>query len=594
MIKDYLAKDLPIFSWPNFNYMLRDIESRFADRVAFRYRARGAREFEEWSYERLGRESASLASFLFAHGLSRGDRVAIWSENRPEWGAAYMAVVAAGLVAVPIDILLPEDDVGRVLKAAEVHAVIASGRFSGRILELLSAVPRAAAGVAIGIDGAPDGGASWAEASSFAGGPGLPAPETIAPDADASIIFTSGTTGVPKGVVLSHSGIIVNFDASIRSLPITQDDVFMCVLPLHHTYPTTCSLVSPLAVGAAITMVEKVVGKVIVDDVRDTGGTVMIAVPLLYDKLAQALIQGVRAKGAPIRALVGAMRLASRTLCALGLPGPGRFLFKGLRSKSGLGSLRLLVAGGGPLSASTARVFDEFGFTIVQGYGMSENGPLISTNTPRYHDHRSAGLVVSRTEIRIADANEDGIGEIQVTSPSLMKGYWRDPEATAAIFTPDGWLRTGDLGRIDRRGFIFITGRIKSLIVTAGGKNIYPEEIEALFEGSRVVREILVIGKPAEGAGARENAAEAVAAAIVPDMEGITADHGAAVAGDASALRELVKAEVERVNRSLPPYKKVSDFHVRSEEFEMTSSRKIKRYLYKTWAAAKGGFTVLP
>jgi long-chain acyl-CoA synthetase len=195
---------------------------------------------------------------------------------------------------------------------------------------------------------------------------------------------------VPKGVVLSHSGIIVNFDASIRSLPITQDDVFMCVLPLHHTYPTTCSLVSPLAVGAAITIVEKVVGKVIVDDVRDTGGTVMIAVPLLYDKLAQALIQGVKAKGAPIRALVGAMRLASRTLCALGLPGPGRVLFKGLRSKSGLGSLRLLVAGGGPLSATTARVFDEFGFTIVQGYGMSENGPLIATNTPRYHDHRSA------------------------------------------------------------------------------------------------------------------------------------------------------------------------------------------------------------
>jgi long-chain acyl-CoA synthetase len=591
MIKDYLAKDLPAFDWPNFNYMLRDIGSRFAERVAFRYRGRGAREFEEWSYKRLGRESASLASFLFSRGLSRGDRVAIWSENRPEWGAAYMAIVAAGLVAVPIDVLLPEDDVGRVLKAAEVSAVIASGRFSGRVLELLSAVPRvdAGSGIAVGLDGAPEGGASWAEASTFAGGPGLPAPETISPDADASIIFTSGTTGLPKGVVLSHSGIIVNFDASIRSLPITKDDVFMCVLPLHHTYPTTCSLVSPLAVGASITIVEKVVGKVIVDDVRDTGGTVMIAVPLLYDKLAQAVMQGVKAKGAPIRALVGAMRLASRSFCALGLSGPGRILFKGLRGKSGLGSLRLLVAGGGPLSASTARVFDEFGFTIVQGYGMSENGPLISTNTPRHHDHRSAGLVVSRTRVRIAEANEEGVGEIQVTSPSLMKGYWRDPEATAAIFTPDGWLRTGDLGRIDSRGFIFITGRIKSLIVTAGGKNIYPEEIEALFEGSRVVREVLVVGKPAaEGAGAGENAAEAVAAAIVPDVEAISADHGAAVAGDPSALRELVKVEVERVNRSLPPYKKVSDFHVRSEEFEKTSSRKIKRYLYKTWAAVIG------
>jgi long-chain acyl-CoA synthetase len=611
LIKDYLATDIPTFDWPNFNYMLRDVCSRFSGRTAFRYRSRGARDFEEWSYERLGRESAALASFLLSLGLARGDRVAIWSENRPEWGAAYMAIVAAGLVAVPIDALLTEEEVARVLRAADARAAVASGRFSGRLCELLSEIAGAAA--AIGLDGlpaAPPSGkgpsaptlASWAQVADFRGGPGLPAPETIAPEADASIIFTSGTTGAPKGVVLSHAGIIANFDASIHSLPISEEDVFMCVLPLHHTYPTTCSLVSPLAVGAAITIVEKIVGRVIVDDVSDTGGTVMIAVPILYDKLAQALDQGIKAKGAPVRAAVGALRAISRAGCALGLPGLGRILFKGLRARSGLGSLRLLVAGGGPLSASTARVFDELGFCIVQGYGMSENGPLISTNTPRHHDHSSAGLVVKRTEVRIADRNEAAVGEIQVRSPSLMKGYWKDPEATAAIFTEDGWLRTGDIGRIDRRGFIYITGRIKSLIVTAGGKNIYPEEIEALFEGSRVVREALVLGKPA--AAARSEAqprgdagaegatvgvvAEEVAAVLVPDLESIEADRGADFAGDAKALRGLVKAEVERVNRSLPPYKKISDFHLRAQEFEKTSSRKIKRYLYKTWAEATG------
>jgi long-chain acyl-CoA synthetase len=603
-IKDYLATDLPTFDWPNFNYLLRDICSRFSDRIAFRYRSRGAKEFKEWTYERLGREGAALASFLLSRGLSRGDRVAIWSENRPEWGAAYMAIVAAGLVAVPIDALLPEEEVGRVLQAAEVGAVIASGRFSVRLGELLSEV--AGASIAIGLDEAPEKEApalaSWARVSRFSGGPGLPSPESIPSDADASIIFTSGTTGAPKGVVLSHAGIIANFDASIHSLPISKEDVFMCVLPLHHTYPTTCSLVSPLAVGAAITIVEKVVGRMIIDDARDTGGTVMIAVPLLYDKLAQALEQGIEAKGLPVSVAVGVLRALSRAGCGLGLPGLGRALFKGLRARSGLGSLRLLVAGGGPLSAATARVFDEFGFRIVQGYGMSENGPLISTNTPRHHDHRSAGLVVKRTEVRIADRNEGGVGEIQVRSPSLMKGYWKDPEATAAIFTEDGWLRTGDIGRIDRRGFIYITGRIKSLIVTAGGKNIYPEEIEALFEGSRVVSEALVVGKPAalargeaavkgeDGADGMDGgiAAEKVAAVLVPDYEAIKADLGAELAGDEAALRELVKAEVERVNRSLPLYKKISDFHVRSVEFEKTSSRKIKRYLYKTWEAATG------
>jgi long-chain acyl-CoA synthetase len=603
MIRNYFAKNLPPFDWPNFNHMLRDICSSFPERVAFRYRSRGnrdasvAHEFETWTYERLGRVAAAFSSFLFSRGLKQGDRVAIWSENRPEWGAAYMSIVASGLVAVPIDMLLPEEDVGRVIQTADVQAVVASGRFSDRLLELLEATPSAL--LAIGLDGPPLAGApaashgsivacaSWAEAASFAGGSGLPAPETIASDADASIIFTSGTTGTPKGVVLSHSGIIANFDASIRSLPITKDDVFMCVLPLHHTYPTTCSLVSPLAVGASITIVEKLVGKVVVDDVRDSGGTVMIAVPLLYDKLAQAMIQGVKAKGPFTRATVGILRSISKLGCGLGLPGIGRVLLKGVRRQTGLGSLRLLVAGGGPLSASTASVFDEFGFTIVQGYGMSENGPLIATNTPRYHDHHSAGLIVNRTKIRIAEANEDGIGEIQVTSPSLMKGYWRNPEATAQVKTDDGWLRTGDLGRIDSRGFIFITGRSKSLIVTAGGKNIYPEEIEAYFEGSRVALEVLVVGKSrAESEGVA--VAEDVAAVIVPNLESIAADFGKQRAANDAAVRDLVKAEVERVNRGLPPYKKISDFYLRKTEFEKTSSKKIKRYLYKTWDAATG------
>jgi long-chain acyl-CoA synthetase len=593
MIRNYLAAGIPSFDWPNFNYMLRDIRSRFAERVALRHRCRGAVEFETWSYERLGREAESLASFLLSRGLRRGDRVAIWSENRPEWGAAYMSVVAAGLVAVPIDALLPEDEVGRVVARAEALAVVASGRFYAELAAVLRAAPSVA--VLVGLDGPPGpaaakglASASWIEASSFEGGPGLPDPASIAPDAEASIIFTSGTTGAPKGVVLSHSGIIANLDASIRSLPIGEDDVFMCVLPLHHTYPTTCCLLSPLAVGASVTIVEKVVGKVIVDDVRDSRGTVMIAVPLLYDKLAQALAQGVKAKPAPVRAAVLAMRALSRAGCALGLPGVGRALFKGLREQAGLSSLRLLVAGGGPLSPATARAYDELGFSIVQGYGMSENGPLISTNTPRFHDHRSAGLAVSRTRVRIASPDAEGVGEIQVTSPSLMKGYWRDPEETAKVFTEDGWLRTGDLGRVDSRGYIFITGRIKSLIVTAGGKNIYPEEIEALFDGSRVAREVLVLGKSlAESEGLR--AAEEVAAVIVPDLESIASDRGKAVAGDPAAVRELVKEEVERVNRSLPPYKKISDFRVRGAEFEKTSSKKIKRFLYKTWDSAADG-----
>lgn len=591
MITNYLDTTIPAFEWPNFNYMFRDVTTRFAERIALRYRARGERAFQEWTYAQLGKEGGALASFLLANGLSQGDRVAIWSENRPEWGVAYFGIVAAGLVAVPLDILLPEEDVARILATAEVSAVVASGKFSGGLSKLAASVPSAR--ILIGLDDSPKASlsdqktrslarASWTEVTAFEGGPALPDPASIASDALASIIFTSGTTGAPKGVGLSHSGIIANFDAAIHSLPITKDDVFMCVLPLHHTYPTTCSLVSPIAVGASVTICEKIIGKVIVDDARDSGGTVVIAVPLLYDKVAQGLLQGVKAKPAVVRAAVGAMRGISRIGIALGAPGIGRAILKGFRKAAGLGTVRLMVAGGGPLNASTARVFDEFGFTIVQGYGMSENGPLITTNTPRYHDHRSAGLVVKRTQVRISEPNEEGIGEIQVTSPSLMKGYWRNPEATASVITQDGWLKTGDLGRVDERGYVYITGRIKSLIVTAGGKNIYPEEIEALFDGSRVVREVLAVGRSRSGS----DAAEEVAAVVFPDLETIAVDQGAEHAADPTFVRELVKAEVERVNRSLAPYKKISEFHVRENEFQKTSSKKVKRFLYKTWEEA--------
>ena len=310
----------------------------------------------------------------------------------------------------------------------------------------------------------------------------------------------------------------------------------------------------------------------------------MIAVPLLYDKLAQALVQGVAARAAPLRALIGALLALSRLGLSLALPGIGVSLLSFVRAKTGFGSLRLLVAGGGPLSAGTAAVYDEFGFSIVQGYGMSENGPLISTNSPERRDHRSAGFPVRRTELRIAEAGSDGVGEIQVRSPSLMLGYWRDPEASAAALTADGWLHTGGLGFVDRRGFVFITGRIKSIIVTSGGKNVYPEEIESKFENSRVVKEILVLGKPA--AEGRPDLAENVAAVVVPDLEAMAAERGGEAAGDRELVRALVKEEIERVNRSLPPYKKITDFLVRETEFEKTSSRKIKRFLYRSWARA--------
>ncbi|HTX71681.1 MAG TPA: AMP-binding protein [Rectinemataceae bacterium] len=598
----------PPLDWPNFAVFLDEMAERYSSRVALRFRGRGSSEFEEWSYARLAAESRGLSAYLRSRGVMPGDRVAVWSENRLEWAAAYLGVVSAGMVAVPVDALADAAEFGAILSASEAAALVVSGRYRDSLEGLSREVKGLKACVILPAQTAdsaralPAGMIGWQEAVSQGAAVAVPQhPEAathektpdLGPGSLASIIFTSGTTGRPKGVMLSHGGIIANIDAARQALPIDAADVFMCVLPLHHTYSTTCSLLSPLSIGASVTICEKVVGKVIVDDVRDSQGSVMIAVPLLYDKLAQALLQGVAARPQLTRAFVGLLLGLSALGLRLSAPELGVRALAFLRNRTGLGSLRLLVAGGGPLNVSTAEVFDRFGFTIVQGYGMSENGPLITTNRIGHRDHRSAGLPVMRTGLRIAGTGQDGIGEIQVRSPSLMLGYWRDEESTAAAFTEDGWLRTGDLGRVDSRGFVFITGRIKSIIVTSGGKNIYPEEIESRFEGSSIVKELLVVGRAhadnRSSGGAREAGGaggETVCAVIVPDYEAIEATRGKAFAADRGLVFDLVKAEVERVNRSLPPYKKLSDFALREVEFEKTSSRKIKRYLYRSWSEA--------
>jgi long-chain acyl-CoA synthetase len=350
------------------------------------------------------------------------------------------------------------------------------------------------------------------------------------------------------------------------------------VLPLHHTYPTTCSFVAPLSCGASTIIVEKLVGKVVLDDIRDGGGTFLIAVPLLYDKVMAGINAGYQKLVPPLRAVLDIFRKKALREANKGNYEYGQKFFKFIRKKAGLDSLRIVVAGGGPLSPKTADFFDSLGFNIVHGYGMSENSPLISVNTPWHKRNVSVGLPVKYTEVKIADPDKEGIGEIVAKSPSIMLGYYENSEATAEVLTEDGWLRTGDLGYIDEDGFVYISGRKKNLIVSSGGKNIYPEEIEASFEGSRVIGQILVLGRKSDGG-------EQIFALAVPNYEALAEDYPGKDLGD-EFLTGLIKKEIEGVNRTLASYKKISDFALHREEFEMNAQRKIKRFLYKQYENA--------
>jgi long-chain acyl-CoA synthetase len=495
--------------------------------------------------------------------------------------AVWLGAAIAGLVIVPIDFLVSENECFNIIQITGARAFF----YSSRKYEFAASLRSRGISLEALVCLSKEGDTSYESFGADAGAQGLPPVEDIAEHDPVSIVFTSGTTGFAKGVTLHHKGIIANASAAVRSLRAVETDVFINVLPLHHTYPTTCSFISPLSVGAATIIVEKLVGKVVIDDIRDAGGTFLIAVPLLYDKVKTGIEQGYKKLPGILRAVLDMLRAAALDQAKKGNFRFGQKVFRFIRKKAGLASIRIMVAGGGPLTPKTADFFDSLGFNIVHGYGMSENSPLISVSTPWHKNNVSVGLPVKYTDVQIIDRDEDGIGEIAVKSPSIMLGYYENPGATAEMFTGDGYLKTGDLGFRDEKGFIYINGRKKNLIVSSGGKNIYPEEIEAHFEGSRIVGEILIVGRKE-----REFGGEQIFAVVYPNMEALAEDYpGKSL--DELVLHDLVKKEIEEVNRTLVGYKKISDFTLRQEEFEKNAQKKIRRFMYKSYEAPPAGPT---
>jgi long-chain acyl-CoA synthetase len=568
--KDYIA-DWPDMPHPNFIAWLDAVEGKWKDKPAILYRSGKQRDFTVWSFTRFGSECRRVARGLLAAGLKKGDRVVLWAENRPEWMAAWMGTVIAGCVIVPVDFMVAEAECANIIKITGARALFYSARkeqFARNLAEQ---------GIAIDVLScvSGEGSPAFEDFGRGAEGRSLPAVSDIDAHDPVSIVFTSGTTGFAKGVTLHHRGIIANTSAAILSLRAYDWDVFVNVLPLHHTYPTTCSFLAPLSCGASTIIVEKLVGKVVLDDIKEGKGTFLIAVPLLYDKVMAGINARYQKLFPPLRAVLDIFREKALREANKGNFEYGQRFFRFIRRKAGLESLRMTVAGGGPLSPKTADFFDSFGFNIVHGYGTSENSPLISVNTPWHKRNVSVGLPVKYTEVKILDTTEEGIGEIAIRSPSIMLGYYGNSEATAEVITDDGWLLTGDLGYLDDDGFIYISGRKKNLIVSSGGKNIYPEEIESHFEGSRLIGQILVLGRKEAKSGG-----EQIFALVVPNYEALAEDYPEKELSD-EFLTGLIKREIESVNRTLASYKKIADFALHREEFEMNAQRKIKRFLYK-------------
>jgi len=550
---------------------IKDCLNRAADEspdaIALRYKQDG--EWKTTSYSKLRERVWHVSEMLVKLGVAEGDRVAIYRENSPEWYELYHGIVGLGAIAVPVDAKLREQEVGHIFHNCGVSVVFASCRFAEVLAGMKERVRSLRAIVMLDCEGRNQHlcekvdhhtyNGMWPEVSEAAMAEGR-AFDRMSPaeDSPASFIYTSGTTGRQKGAVLSHRNFISNVEGILKVIDFSKEDNIVLILPLHHSFAFTTTVLVPIYIQCQVTLVENL--KTIKANMAETAPTVMLAVPLLLEKMLARIMEGIHAKKiAKLMYKVGLAKVIGRKV------------------KAGLGgALRLVVSGGAPISPSTLQAWSKLGFCIIEGYGITETAPVLTINPPGAQRVGTAGLPLGNVEIEIKDPNSEGVGEIIARGDNVMQGYYNNPEETAKILV-NGWYHTGDLGYFDEKGYLVISGRKKSLIVNREGKNIYPEEVEGQVMKSRYVLECLAMGyrEPDEDTGER------VGLIVVPNLEVFDAmeeQEGKRLTDQ--QIEGLVREDIRQQLSGLSDYKRPRKIEVRFDEFEKTTTQKVKRYLY--------------
>jgi len=537
--------------WPSLPELFAASAARFPDRPCFTAYDDGRRSL---TYRQAQARIAAIARWLGASGVEPGQTVALTGANSPEWALAYLGILAGGAVVVPLDHQLKPEDALRLALAGDCVALFADG---AKFAFLRSGIPGLKG--AWGLD--PDQGPSVAALDPEDGS--LPPPR---PSSElAAVLFTSGTTGNPKGVMLTHANLTSDCFLAQAYMPLFETDVFYALLPVHHSYTMLAVFIEALSVGAEVVFARKLAISQVLRDLREARVTMFLGVPMLFNKILAGILDAVKAQGPVVHGLIrGLMAVSGFVKKTTGL-NPGKALFRTLLDKASLSTVRICISGGGPLAASVFRQYNQLGIDFVQGYGLTETSPILTLNPVDRYKETSVGRVLPEVELRILNPDETGQGEIAVRGPMVMQGYYRNPEATAAVLDADGWFRTGDVGRVDADDYVQITGRCKSLIVTEGGKNVYPEEIEFSFQLHPEVEQVLVRGFLLDEA----LRSEGIEALILPSQE----HQGKAE----DELRPRFQRVIDQVNAGLLPYQRIARFHILDKPLEMTTKRTIRR-----------------
>ena len=499
----------------------------------------------------------------------REENAAIILANSPEWIESYLAQTGAGAAVVPIDPKLHNDEVEYILKDAEVRVVTTDTRHLKMMMTIAKRLPCLRGVVVVGgvinegqkIDGRVD--VVGYESLRIAGGGAWYDAHHAKPEDIASIIYTSGTTGKPKGAMLRHSNFVKDLEGAFEvfGAEVGPSDSFFVVLPLFHAFSFSANFIATMMKGASMCFCQSL--RTVGQDIHDLKPTVICGVPLLAEKLHAKIESGLQKS-----------RLA-RFLLKIGLRGPVMHMVK---MKLG-GRLRFFITGGAPCPRPVMECFRRLHVRFLEGYGLTECSPIVSVCPPEVLKIGTIGPAIAGIEVRLADKNESGVGEIQVKGPIVMQGYFHNPDATAEAFEDDGsgglWFRTGDLGSMDEDGFITIRGRKKALIVNREGKNIYPEEVENTIAKAPCVADVVVIGYTQGG-----DPGEKVGAIVYPNGDWYRDSNGGKLPSREEIDKDLVKSVHEKCSE-LADYKRVRKVVVAKEPLERTSIGKVRRVAYK-------------
>ena len=547
--------------------MLQKTGEVYGDRPAYIFKSQNG-GLDHITHREFRNQINALGTALVQMGL-KDKRIAVISENRYEWELSYLAIATGVGVVVPLDKALPDNELESLILRSEVEAIFYSEKYDN-IMNTLREKKNTNLKYFISMDLQENTNGIYSEKMLIEKGKKLLEEGNkefinakINNEEMGIMLFTSGTTSMSKAVMLSHKNIVTNIMDIIHTFDLDETDRFLSFLPLHHVFECTVGFLYPVSIGGSIAFCEGV--KHMADNIKEFDITAMISVPALFYGMFRKVKKGIEKKGKWETVQKGLK--ISNFLRKFGID-LRKKIFAEIHEAVGT-RLRLFVAGGAALDPEVERYFSDFGFTIYQGYGLTETSPVVAAEDDKYQRIGSIGKAFPSLEVKLEDKDEDGIGELMVKGPTVMLGYYNNEEATKETIEPDGWLHTGDLARIDKDGYIFITGRKKFVIVLKNGKNIFPEELEALVNKIEGVKESFVYGRPEDDGDYK------ICVKVVYDPDIMKEEYNLTNLED---IKEKLWNEVKRINKTMPPYKYIRDIIVTDKELIKTTTQKIKRH----------------